>query len=110
MDSVTGLAIDQRAIAAAEVLDEHMIVIHGELRVPPRDQFGVHLHLALQLPSDDVIARSHGLAQKLRAVLGDDDLGFGDLHEPFAVSKSADTWRVPRSCRGSGSPHPRAIR
>ena len=78
--SVTGLAIDEGAVAAAEVFDQDMIEIDRELRVPPRDQFNLDLHLALRFAPDDVIAGPDGLAQDFRAVFGDDDLGLGNNH------------------------------
>jgi len=75
-----GLPVDEGAIAAAEVFDEDMVEIHRKLRMPPRNQFDLDLHLAFRLPPDDVVTGPHRLAQKLHALLADDDLSLGNLH------------------------------
>jgi hypothetical protein len=75
-----GLPVDEGAIAAAEVLDQGMIEIHRELRVPRRNQLGLDRHLAFRLPPNHVITGPHDLAQQLHAILADDDLDFRDLH------------------------------
>ena len=82
-----GLAIDEGAIAAAEILDQRMIVFDRELRVPPRAELPCDLHLAFRLAPDDIIARPHGLPEDLRAARADDDLRRRNLHGTARVGK-----------------------
>ena len=69
MDSVTGWPLTKVPLLAAEILDQRMIVIDRELRMPPRNQVGLDLHIAPRVTADHVVAGPDGLAQNLRAVL-----------------------------------------
>src|SRR5688572_33221315 len=50
------LAVDERAIGAAEILDRRSVVAHGDPRVAPRDVGRVEPHRAIHGPADEVLA------------------------------------------------------
>ena len=75
-----GLVVDERAVAAAEILDERVVEIERELRVPPRDEFGLDADAAVGIAPDDIFARREGQTHMLRTSDGDEDLGLRGGH------------------------------
>ncbi len=75
-----GLAVHERAVAAAEVFDEGVVEIERELRVPAGDEVGVHADVAVGVAAEDVNAGRKDVAAVFGAGDCDEDFGLGSGH------------------------------
>jgi hypothetical protein len=67
-----------RAVAAAEILDEGVVEVDGELRMPARDEVGLDGDVAVWIAPEDILTRLAEVAAPLGAIDADEDFGLGN--------------------------------